>query len=124
MLAGGLLGIGLAGYFIVQNYYISKCSTKATQDLYFSTSYAMMGLSFLIGGIISETGIKAFGRDQYFLIAGCTEIGLSLCFLFVMEPDKARVHEKALNATLAEDSQHSHLNRRDSIISEMELHQK
>jgi len=55
-------------------------------DLYFSTAYVFMGISFLLSGLFSELGIKYFGRNYYFLYAGIIEIFFSLMFLLIKNP--------------------------------------
>ncbi|CAD8158182.1 unnamed protein product [Paramecium pentaurelia] len=83
-----ILGAGLGGYFVVQNYYVSQCATIESSEIMFSTTYILMGLSSMLSGFYSKLMLRLVSRSTFFWVTGFIELGLSMLFLFIRTPQK------------------------------------
>ncbi|CAD8191862.1 unnamed protein product [Paramecium octaurelia] len=87
------LGAGLGGYFVLQNTYVSHCSTDKNKELFFGVTYMLLGSSYLLNGVTSDQLLSYIGRENYFLYSGLFECILSLLFIFVQQPDKGNQNQ-------------------------------
>ncbi|CAD8208697.1 unnamed protein product [Paramecium octaurelia] len=87
------LGAGLGGYFVLQNTYVSDCTSEKNKELYFGITYMLLGCAYLLNGLTSDQLLKYIGRESFFLYSGLFECGLSILFIFVQQPDKSNQHK-------------------------------
>ncbi|CAD8099819.1 unnamed protein product [Paramecium primaurelia] len=87
------LGAGLGGYFVLQNTYVSDCTSEKNKELYFGITYMLLGCAYLLNGVTSDQLLKYIGRESFFFYSGLLECGLSILFIFVQQPDKIQIYE-------------------------------
>ncbi|KAM3139226.1 hypothetical protein pb186bvf_008636 [Paramecium bursaria] len=131
-----IFGYGLGAYFVIQNFYISDCSTSRSQELLFGTTYVLMGVSSFMSGFFGEYMIKIFGRQNYFLTAAFLEVIISLLFIFVKAPIKRQklrenigINEEKLSlvqevGTFVIEEKESVLEVSHSVLQEYKYHIK
>ncbi|CAD8077445.1 unnamed protein product [Paramecium sonneborni] len=83
-----LLGVGLAGYFVLQNFYVSQCVSHESQEIMFSTTYIFLGFSSMLSGFYAQIMLKLVSRSLFFWVSGFIELILSLLFFFIKTPSK------------------------------------
>ncbi|CAD8164109.1 unnamed protein product [Paramecium octaurelia] len=86
-----LLGVGLAGYFILQNFYVSQCSSHESSEIMFSTTYIFLGCSSMLSGFYANVMLQVVSRSNFFWVSGIIELILSLLFFFIKTPTKSDV---------------------------------